>query len=166
MKIASLILGVQTSAELNTKLKIDICNSSFTVGVPSCLSINVGAVLAIKKFFGRRISTAEVLKRQNSSDLDHSLQTGSGNRDKRTLVLRLSPQKSLLLIATSVGISTFYRQKLSLMKLNKKEKKWKRSLHDRIFAVNSNPTGQSLTRGKFLFIISSASRRFPRHRQK
>ena len=96
MKISSLILGVQTSAELNTKLKIDICNSSFTVGVPSCLSINVGAVLAIKKFFGRRISTAEALKRQNSSDLDHSLQTGSGNRGKRTLVPKLAPQKSLL----------------------------------------------------------------------
>ena len=93
MKIASLILGVQTSAELNTKLKIDICNSSFTVGVPSCLSINV---VAIKKFFGRRISTAEALKRENSSDLDHSLQTGSGNRDKRSLVPRLAPQKRLL----------------------------------------------------------------------
>ena len=71
MKIASLILGVQTSAELNTKLKIDICNSSFTVAVPSCLSINVAADLAIKKFFERRISTAEALKRENSSDLDH-----------------------------------------------------------------------------------------------
>ena len=62
MKIASLILGVQTSAELNTKLKIDICNSSFTVGVPSCLSINVAAVLAIKKFFGRRFRLPRHLK--------------------------------------------------------------------------------------------------------
>ena len=71
MKIASLILGVQTSAELNTKLKIDICNSSFTVGVPCRLSINVPAVLAIEKFFGRLILTAEAHKREHISDLDH-----------------------------------------------------------------------------------------------
>ena len=119
-----------------------------------------------KKFFERRISTAEALKRENSSDLDHQLQTGRRNRGKRTLAPRLAPQKSLLLIATCVGISTFYRQKLSLMKQKKNEKERKRSLHDRIFAVDSNPTRQGLTRGKSLFVISSASGRFPRHRQK
>ena len=47
------------------------------------------------------------------------------------------------------------------MKQKKKGKRKKRSLHERIFAVDSNHTRQGLTRGKLLFIISSASRRFP-----